>query len=96
MFIIRQSQEHTRKSYNWTRVRQSIIPDIVYEICFWCATNRNVGTLHIDYTAMVEFYFKQEEIKVPDKILKNHELTSTYMNAERIKEIGDVLTIIKS
>lgn len=45
---------------------------------------------------MVEFYFKQEEIKVPDKILKNHELTSTYMNAERIKEIGDVLTIIKS
>lgn len=48
----------------------------------------------MDYTAMVEFYFKQEEIKVPDKILKNHDLTSTYLNAQKIKEIGDVLTII--
>ena len=61
---------------------------MVYEICFWCNTNRNIGWINVEYNAMVEFYFKQEEIKVPDNILKSKDLTETYLNAQRIKEIG--------
>lgn len=45
---------------------------------------------------MVEFYFKQEEIKVPDNILKSKDLTETYLNAQKIKEIGEVLVYVMS
>jgi hypothetical protein len=53
----------------------------VYDVCFWYNGDRNIGTLAVDYNAMVEFYFKQEEIKVPENILKSQDLTETYLNA---------------
>jgi hypothetical protein len=65
-------------------VSQSIIwvnAGVVYDVCFWCNTDRNIGSLSVEYNAMVEFYFKQEEIKVPENILKSHDLTATYVNA---------------
>lgn len=65
-------------------------------MCFWYNGNREVGTLKVEYTAMVEFYFKQEHIKVPDNLLKSKDLTETYFNAQKIKEIGDVIILLRS
>lgn len=73
-----------------TRVQVLTNTDVIYEVCFWYNGNREIGTIKVEYVAMVEFYFKQEQIKVPENLLKSRDLTETYLNAQRIKEIGDV------
>lgn len=57
----------------WIQIKVSTIfkVDAVYRFCFKLLTNRNVGTVLIDYNSDVEYYESTKSIKVPDNLLKS-------------------------
>ena len=67
--------------------RKYIFPykDHVYRICFKILTNRQVGTLIIDYNAEVEYKYDISEIKVPDNLLKDEDTKNAYTIAEKME-----------
>lgn len=52
--------------------------DHVYRVCFKILTNRQVGTVVIEYNAEVEYKYDINEIKIPDNLLKDEDTKTAF------------------
>lgn len=69
-----------------TQSNELLILDVIYDLCIRGESDRDYGIAYVEYNAHNLFAINQAQVKVPENLLKEEDITNTFVNADSIEK----------